>query len=287
MKWKWQKPAHYLAARDEVQQHLAHCLETQRDQFDVEERFGYSVSAVREVQRSGAWQAEVDVHKIDDPDDFFTVSADRVVHAAGFDCVAPEPIALSAKSVLSITPADLSTTLTQNQNAPIYIVGGGKTGMDTILAVLDENPKRAVTLINGAGTYYFNRTQNFPTGLRRWIGGHLAATIFRDCALRFDGHNDADTCAHFIATYAVNHDPRSRNFIYGILSEDESKRIETGLQDKIWDYLDDIVTGQSGPVMHMRSGAQMPIAEGSIIVNCTGPATTPAVGGLGALSLAE
>ena len=275
MKWKWHKPAHYLAARGEVQHHLASCLETLRGQFDVEERFGHSVSAVREVQQSGAWRAEVDVHKIDDPDVIVTVGADRVIHAAGFDYIAPEPIKLSSKSVQSITPADLSTTLAQNQNAPIYIIGGGKTGMDTILAVLDENPKRAVTLINGAGTYYYNRTQNFPTGLKRWIGGNLAANIFRDCALRFDGHNDADTCAHFIATYAVNSDLRSQNFIYGILSEDESRRIETGLQDKIWDYLEDIVESQSGPVMHMRSGAQMPIADGSIIVNCTGSLLRP------------
>ena len=270
MKWNWRKPSHYLAARDEVQEHLASCLETLRDQFHVEERFGHLVSDVREVKRAGTWGAEIDFHRVEDPDVTITVDADRVIHAAGFNCETPDPFELSAKSVQSITPADLLSTLAESQNAPVYIIGGGKTGMDTILAVQNENPKRAITLINGDGTFFMNRTKYFPAGLRRWTGGALTADIFRDCAMRFDGNNEGETCAHFIGTYATNKDPRSQNFFYGILSEDESSRVETGLQDKLWDYLDDVVEGPSGAVMCMRSGAEMPVAEGSIFVNCTG-----------------
>ena len=268
--WKWQKPPHYLAARNEVQQHLAACLGALRDQFDVEERFNHFVSGVREVHRSGVWGAEVDFHKVDEPHKIITVRADRVIHASGFDYTAPDPVAFSAKSVLSISPADMPATLAAQQNAPVFIVGGGKTGMDTILAVLKADPTRAVTLINGDGTYYLNRTKYFPTGLRRWTSGALAAGIFRDCAMRFDGHNEEDMRAHFIATYAVNSDPRSKNYIYGLLSEDESRQIETGLNDKLWDYLDDVVDGENGPVMRMRSGAEIPAPEGSIFVTCTG-----------------
>ena len=269
-KWTWRKPPHYLAAGDEVQQHLASCLETLRDQFDVEERFGHYVSDVREVSRSGNWGAQVDFRKVGDPNKTITVEADRVIHAAGFDYVAPNSIEFTSKSVLSITPTELSTTLANHQNAPVYIVGGGKTGMDTIVAALKANPKRVVTLINGDGTYYWNRTKYFPSGLRRWTGGALAAHVIRDCAMRFDGHNEGDMRAHFIATYAVNNDPRSKNFMFGLLSEDENKQIEMGLNDKLWDYLEDVVDGETGPVMRMRSGAEMPVPEGSIFVNCTG-----------------
>ena len=268
--WEWRKPRHYLAARDEVQHHLASCLQTLRDKLDVGERFGFYVSEVREVPHSPIWGAEVDFHRVGDPSEAYTIEADRVIHASGFDYVAPHSVELTAKSVLSITPADLFTTLTNHPIAPVYIVGGGKTGMDTILAVLKENPKRAVTLINGDGTYYFNRTKCFPSGLRRWTGGALAAGIFRDCAMRFDGHNEEDMRAHFIATYAANKDPRSKNFIYGILSEDENKRIETGLKDKLWDYLEDVIEGDTRPVMRMRSGAEIPVPLESIFVNCTG-----------------
>lgn len=268
--WNWQKPRSYLAARDEVQQHLFGCLKTMHGGLDIEERFDHFVSDVREVCRSGIWRAEVDVHPNDAPEDAMTIEADRVIHAGGFDYVAPEPIKLSAQSVISITPADLSITLAQIPGAPVYVVGGGKTGMDTILAVRSENPERAVTLINGDGTYYLNRTKYFPTGLRRWVGGALAADVFRDCAMQFDGHNEDEMRAHFIQNYAVNDDPRSKNYIYGVLSEDENRRVESGLQDKLWDYLEDVVEDQAGPAMRMRSGVQIPVAKGSIFVNCTG-----------------
>jgi len=268
--WTWRKPPNYLATRDEVQAHLASCLATLRGKLDLEERFGHSVSDVREVPVSGHWGAEVDFHKVGDPTETTTVNADRVIYAAGFDYAAPTAVELTSKAVLSVTPADLSATLTDHPNAPVYIVGGGKTGMDTILAVLKADPTRAVSLINGDGTYFWNRTRYFPTGLRRWVGGILAAGIIRDCAMRFDGTNEDDMRAHFIANYAANPDPRNKNFIYGILSEDEDKQIETGLKDKLWDYLEDVVDGETGPILRMRSGAQMPVPEGSLFVTCTG-----------------
>lgn len=268
--WNWHKPRGYLATRDEVQQHLAGCLDALLGKLDAQTRFGHRACGVREVQQAGAWMAEVDVHPVGDPNTLQTVTADRVIHADGFDYQAPVALELSAPGVLSIPPAGLRKTLAENPHAPVYVAGGGKTGMDTVLAVLADDPKRAVTVINGRGTYFLNRTKFFPTGIRRWIGGLLAADIFRDCAMRFDGRNADEVCGHFIATYAVNPDPRSTNFIYGIMSEAENAQIETGLQDKIWDYLDDVEDGPSGPVMRLRSGTEMPVEVGSIVVNCTG-----------------
>lgn len=81
--WTWRKPPDYLATRDEVQAHLASCLATLRGKLALEERFGQYVSAVREVPVSGHWQAEVAFHKVGDPTDTTTVTADRVIHAAG------------------------------------------------------------------------------------------------------------------------------------------------------------------------------------------------------------
>lgn len=270
MRWKWRKPPDYLATRDEVKQHLAQCLQALRQRLDLELRFGHAVSAVTELRRSGVWKAEVVFHDVADPDRPITVEADRVIHAAGFDVQPLDRLALSSQAVLSTTPSSLMATLDAHPDAPVHVVGGGKTGMDTILAVRNRNTGRTIVLINGEGTYYLNRTRYFPTGLGRWFGGALAAGMFHDCAMRFDGHNEDEIRAHFIATYAVDHDPRSRNFIYGVMSEDESRRVEAGLAGKIWDYLEDVADGPTGPVMRLRSGAEIPVPQGSIFVNCTG-----------------
>lgn len=270
LRWNWRKPAHYLAARDDVQRHLDTCFGMSRDRFDLEERFAHFASDVREISRAGQWIAEVDVHPVGKPFETTTVQADRVIHASGFDYEAPEPIGLSGQNVLSIAPADVASALTANPTSAVYVVGGGKTGMDTIMAILNASPTRKVTLINGNGTYYMNRDRLFPSGIRRWTSGTLAARVFRECAMIFDGTNEGKSRAHFLANYAVSSDPRNQNFIYGLLSEDENARIEAGLQDKLWDYLQDVEDRQAGPVMRMRSGAEIPVEKGSIFVNCTG-----------------
>lgn len=270
LRWKLRKPAPYLAARDEVQTHLASCLATLRETLQMDTAFEHTAHDVTEIGHAGAWQAQVVHHPNGQPDQARTVTAARVIHAAGFDVALAEPISFASRTVVSTTPAALRQTLAGHPEAPVYVVGGGKTGMDTILAIQAENPNRPVTLINGSGTYFWNRTRFFPTGLRRWFGGALPAKIFQDCALFYDGHNEDALRARFIAKYATNKDPRARNFFYGILSEDEDNRIEAGLKDKIWDYLADVRDGPDGPVIQLRSGAEMSVPAGSIFVNCTG-----------------
>ena len=270
MRWDWDKPANYLARRDEVQAHLASCLQAMRGVCALDTCFGQRAGDVREVRQGDGWAAEVDLHPIGAPEDGVTVSARRVIHAAGFNYSAPGPLQLSSAQVVSTTPADLRGALAQNPAAPAYVVGGGKTGMDTVLAILDENPERRTVLINGGGTYYLNRDRAFPRGLRRWFSGKIIADMARDCAMIFDGHNEEVLRRHYIDTYATACDPRSRNHVWGILSDEENARIDVGLSDKVWDYLDDVIDGPDGPQMRLRSGDVMPIAAGSIIVSCTG-----------------
>ncbi|MEO0670264.1 MAG: FAD-dependent oxidoreductase [Pseudomonadota bacterium] len=270
MRWDWAKPANYLARRDEVQAHLAACLEAMRGACTLDTCFGQHARDVREVRQDNGWTAEVDLHPIGAPENGVTVSAGRVIHAAGFNYSAPGPIPLTSDNVVSTTPADLHAVLAQNPDAPAYVVGGGKTGMDTVLAILDENPERRVVLINGGGTYYLNRDRAFPRGLRRWFSGKITADMARDCAMIFDGHNEEVLRQHYIDTYATVCDARSRNHVWGILSDAESTRIEAGLSDKVWDYLDDVIDGSDGPQMRLCGGAVMPVAPGSIFVSCTG-----------------
>ncbi len=270
LKWEWRKPASHLADRDEVQNHLAKCLKTISSRLDLESRFRHSVCNERETLHSDGWRAEVDMHPTDAPESIETVEAHRVIHASGFNYKAPDKFAVSSQKVLSIAPQSLVDTLSAHPNAQVYVVGGGKTGMDTVLEVHNENNNRAVSLINGNGTYFLDRTRFFPTGARRWLGGSLIANIFRDCANRFNGHNEDEVRRYFLANYAVDTEPRNQNHIFGLLSQDENRRIEAALNDKIWDYLEDVVDHPEGPQMVLRNGPALPVAPGSIFVNCTG-----------------
>jgi hypothetical protein len=172
--------------------------------------------------------------------------------------------------VLSIIPQDLRETLAAHPLSPVFVVGGGKTGMDTILAALAEDPNRKVSLINGRGTNFLNRTKYVPTGLKRWTSGELASRLFRELALNFDGDNEDHTIAHFRAEHSTKTDGLNGVFLYGLQSEEERARIDAGLSALYAGYMTDVRDGPTGPTMLMRDGTSVPVETGSIFVNCTG-----------------
>lgn len=268
--WDWDKPRDYLATGSEVQQHLCYCLVKLSETLQIEAKFGHRAAYMREVQRNGAWVAEVDFHPVNDPGSTQTVCAHRVVDAAGYSIQPVDPLRLSSSRILSVTPETLSATLKAHPTAPTYVVGGGKTGMDTVLEIHRDNPAREVVLINGKGTSYMSRDTVFPTGLKRWFGGKLSGELIHDCALLFDGDNEDQVRGHFIKTYTPGQDIRNQNHIWGILSEDENRRIDSSLSEKLWDYLSDVKDAEAGPEITLRSGERRPVSEGSIFVNCTG-----------------
>ncbi len=175
-------------------------------------------------------------------------------------------MAFKSKAVHCTTLEGIHSALTATPKSPVYVVGGGKTGMDTILAIQKHDPTRRITLIYGSGTNLLNRDLTFPTGLRRWFARRPSALIFRDCAARFDGKNAEDIRAYFVNRYATNRDSRNREFVWGSLSQAEGREVERAIKAKIWDYLSDVVDTDSGPQMHLRSGAVQSVPDGSIFV---------------------
>lgn len=270
MKWDWNKPPHYLAKRDEVQDHLAGTLARMHKLFHLSECFGHSVSEAKEVATPTGHQAQVTLHPVGASDTTTTVTADQIIHAAGFNYQSPTPIPVSSQNVLTIIPNDLTATLAANPNADVYVVGGGKTGMDTILAVLEEDSRRSVTLLNGRGTNFFNRTEYLPQGFDKWTKGAPLSRVFYDIAMRYDGTNEDQVSLYFRDTYATDPKTPNEQFLYGLQSKEELTRIEKGLAETRGDYLTDVVDGARGPVMMLRSGAEVPVKPGSIFVNCTG-----------------
>lgn len=270
MSWDWRKPRGYLAARDEVQSHLASALKPIGEKVGLQTRFGHTVERCAEIETDSGPMAEVVYHPNGNPTAKTTVRANRAIHASGLNYGLADPLALSSKRIHSIIPQDLIATLKNHPDAPVVVVGGGKTGMDTVLATLAAGPQREVTLVKGRGTNFLNRNKYLPTGLKRWTSGDLVSRIFRDLALNFDGDNEDHTLAHFRKAYSS--DPTSNNgvFLYGLQSEEELEKIKSGLAAALEDYLTDITDNPEGPQMLMRSGAAIPIPEGSIVVNCTG-----------------
>lgn len=268
--WTWDKPATYLARRDEIRDHLARALDPISGKVALETRFGHTVTACDEVDTPEGPVARVSFHPNDDPARLETVEAARAIHASGFNYHAAQPLALSSAAVVSIIPQELRAALRAHPGAPVHVVGGGKTGMDTILETWSQDPARPVSLINGPGTNFMNRTKYVPTGVRRWTSGGPFSGLLRDIALSFDGDNEDATIDHFRRQHSIDPETPNGAFLFGFQSEEEHARITAGVQRIIPGYLEDVVDTPEGPRMVLRSGAPQPVDPGSIFVNCTG-----------------
>ncbi|MEM1429162.1 MAG: FAD-dependent oxidoreductase [Pseudomonadota bacterium] len=270
MTWDWSKPRDYLARRDEVRDHLARAIGAVSGRINLEVALSRTVASCDEVQTDRGPRARLRFHANDMPEQATTVEATRAIFASGLDYRPAEPLALSSRNVVSIIPQATLETLAAHPRAPVCVVGGGKTGMDTVLAVLSQDPSRKVTLVNGRGTNFLNRTKYIPTGLARWTSGKLISRFFRDLALQFDGENEDKTVAYIRRVYSTDAGAANEVFLYGLQSEEERRRISAGLHRTHADYLTDVADSPAGPVMRFRSGPEAEIDEGSIIVNCTG-----------------
>lgn len=269
-RWDWSKPRHYLAARDEVQSHLSRCLEKTAEKLSLTTRFETSAISCAEIPTAKGHRGRVTLQANANAQETATVTATQVIEAEGFNVALPVAFPVASSSVLSITPNQLRDTLAEHPDAPVYVIGGGKTGMDTAIEVLAQNPERTIGMLIGKGTNFFNRNQNLPTGASRWIKGTPASRVFHDIAMRFDGDNEAETAAYFNATYATEPSADNKYFLYGLLSEEELKRIERGVAWRKRDYLEDVTDTLDGPRMSLRSGETLSVPEGSIFVACTG-----------------
>ena len=268
--WNWNKPRHYLATRDETQFHLESTLSHLTKSIQLETRFEVTVTACEEVTVDDRAMARVTLHSNDTSKKVTNLYAKRVIHAAGLNIGEMSPLEFDSDQVISIAPNTLIETLARNPRAPVVVVGGGKTGMDTIMAILADDPNRHVTLIKGRGTHFMNRTKYWPRGVRRWFSGQLYTRMFRNMALRFDGHNGVELMRYFGQTYGV--DPKADNdsYLFGSLSRDEWKRISNGIAKEVSGYLDTVVDGDTGPQLQLRDGRVIQTKPDTIIVNCTG-----------------
>jgi hypothetical protein len=75
-----------------------------------------------------------------------TFRAERFIHAKGFDVESNRPLPLASRDVHSIAPNELENSglLSNDHTAPVWVIGSGKTAMDTIVALVRANPARRI-----------------------------------------------------------------------------------------------------------------------------------------------
>jgi Pyridine nucleotide-disulphide oxidoreductase len=266
IEWTLGQDRSYRATKGEVLDHFEHCLNVIKQRVQVEERLGWVMEShdetdggVRITCRSSEGQLRV-------------VEAKRLVKAYGLRVVPNEPLEISSGRVQSVSPdfCDVRGDKMRETDTPVWVIGGGKTGMDTAHTLITTYPGREVNLVAGSGTFFSSRDRLFPTGARRWWSGTPLGKMALEMSRRFDGTNETEVANWFRTTYGTWLTPETGNFLLGVLSESEKKTIAEGLNDVIMDHVVDAVDRNGATELVFRSGATKSIQPGSWIVNCTG-----------------
>ncbi|MDJ0643936.1 MAG: NAD(P)-binding protein [Erythrobacter sp.] len=268
--WDWNKPPEYLATKPEILRHLEYCLSVIRKKFSLVELFGYDADIEANSDINPRQGLRIPCSALDPDRPNLTVEARRVIVARGNEVPIATPLNLTSAAVTSATPVDLQSHLQRDPSAPVFVIGSGKTGMDTAHQIIVSDPERPVSIVGGRGTVFFDRNWVAPAGLERWWKGKLTLKIFGDVAMRFDGTNYDEAFAYCRGKYTIGLDGSGEHCFFGYLSRQECKTVEDGMAGKIDQYLDDVIDTDEGPALVFRSGAMMPVPPGSIIVNCTG-----------------
>jgi thioredoxin reductase len=266
IEWTLGKDRSYLATKGEVLDHFEHCLDVIRERVRVDEYFRWDFESEEEtngIVRATCRSADGGV---------LVVEAKRLIKAYGLAVTPNEPLDISSKRVHSISPdyCDVRAGDIRQSDAPVWIIGGGKTAMDTAHAVITEYPGREVNLVAGRGTFFSSRDSVLPSGARRWWKGTPLSTVAAQMGRRYDGTNEAEIRAWFRSTYGTFLTPQADNFVLGVLSEAENGTISAGLNDLVMDYLEDAVDRNGTTELVFRSGSTKTIQPGSWVVNCTG-----------------
>jgi NAD(P)-binding Rossmann-like domain/L-lysine 6-monooxygenase (NADPH-requiring) len=266
IKWTLGQDRSYLATKREVLDHFEHCLNVIKQRVHVEEFFGWALESHDETDKI----VRITCKSADGQ--FVVIEAKRLIKAYGCRIVPNDALEISSARVQSVSPdfCDMRGDEIRASHTPVWVIGGGKTAMDTVHALITEYPRREVNLVAGSGTFFMGRDRLFPVGARRWWAGSLGSSMGTEVAGRFDGTNETEVADWFRATYGTWLTPETGNFLFGMLSESENKTIAAGLNDVIMDHLVDAVDRNGTTELVFRSGATKAIQPGSWIVNCTG-----------------
>lgn len=185
--WELGKEASHLADRFEVLEHMRHCLDVIRGRVDMHEWYGCTYIDHREELGPEGPLAVVTVTTADG--ERVEVRAKRFIKALGFNAWPDEPLELSSQHVRSTTPEswDFFGPEMSADDKPIYVVGGGKTGVDAAYHAAKRYPDGRIVLMSGSGTSFLNRELLFPLDTEAKLRSPMMFDVLSDLAHRFDG----------------------------------------------------------------------------------------------------
>ncbi len=266
IKWTLDADRAYLATKNEVLDHLSHCVDVVRGQVGLDQWLGTELvsdeagkGTIRLTCRSAGGTSRIAETK-------------RLIKAPGLAVEPNQPLEMSSERVHSVSPdfCDVRTGEIADSSAPVWVIGGGKTAMDTAHALIRAHPGREVNVLAGSGTFFTCRDKAFPTGARRWWGGARGVPTFLQWSRRFDGTNERDAMDWYRSAVGITPTDGARNFVFGLLSEEDARTIRSGVAEMVSDHLVDAVDRRGHVELILRSGATRKIEAGSWIVNCTG-----------------
>ena len=123
----------------------------------------------------------------------------------GFRIEPNDPLEFSSSRVHSVSPdyCDMRGDDMRATDSPVWIIGGGKTAMDTAHVLITEYPGREVNLVAGSGTFFTSRERLLPTGAARWWGSKMFRGVGMEAGRRFDGTNEADVEDWYRSNYGT------------------------------------------------------------------------------------
>ncbi|MEM7465925.1 MAG: FAD-dependent oxidoreductase [Pseudomonadota bacterium] len=267
--WNLNQPPAYLASKKEVVAHTQHCLNAIRKRAAVHEYFEHDFQSLEEQTVDGQEVVDVALQSLNGGASV-SIRARQVIKAFGYDIKPLPALNVSSTRIISVSPHDTALFDSQHANSPVYIVGGGKTAMDTACTLLKQFPGRPVTLIIGHGTMFINRDRVFPRGLSRWFGGSTLAESFMDVTMRYNGDNEDEMLKYFNRQYGLSLGDAPQNFFFGALSEQEFALVKGGARQVVVDYFKDVVDSGERTEIHFNNLPPQPIEPGAMIVNCSG-----------------
>jgi cation diffusion facilitator CzcD-associated flavoprotein CzcO len=160
IEWTLRQDRSYLATKGEVLDHFEHCLNVIKQRVRVDELFGWAMETCEETSGKVRVTCRSSTGRV------LVVEAKRLIKAYGFGVVPNDPLEISSERVVSVSPdfCDMRQGEMAETDTPVWIIGGGKTAMDTAHALITEYPGREVNLVAGSGTYFTNRDRVLPVG---------------------------------------------------------------------------------------------------------------------------
>ena len=271
-KWGINKPASYLANKEEIITHFQYCYQEIKKKSFIVEKFGYAFQSHEEVQGADGFKAHITIKSTDADKPDVLIKAKKCIKSFGFNILPNEPMQFSSHKVQSTVPeapALLDGEIAQDDK-PIYIVGGGKTAIDVAKLIITQNKNRKVNFIIGKGIYFFDREKFCTSGIKKNWQGILPRKLSLEYVAKYNENDLGEAIESIKGKYGLTPFKNARHCMSGILSAEENTLIKNGIDNEIYEYLEDVKESNGTLTLHYRSGKTQEVEENSWFINCTG-----------------